>query len=138
MTKKTKKLLILYFFAAILVVSIITVKIYNKPFINIAESKPSLSLASEALLSDFINDESTANTMYLEELIQVNGTITAIEKGKDGNDIITLGNENTIGSIICHLSKNEKNLKTGQEISIKGICTGYLMDVILVKCVIVP
>ncbi|WP_299601569.1 hypothetical protein [uncultured Aquimarina sp.] len=138
MTKKTKKLLILYFFAAILVVSIITVKIYNKPFINIVESKPSLSLASEALLSDFINDESTANTKYLEELIQVNGTITAIEKGKDGNDIITLGNENTIGSIICHLSKNEKNLKIGQEISIKGICTGFLMDVILVKCVIVP
>ncbi|GAA0721028.1 hypothetical protein GCM10009430_21850 [Aquimarina litoralis] len=138
MTKKTKKLLILYFFAAILVVSIITVKIYNKPFINIVESKPSLSLASEALLSDFINDESTANTKYLEELIQVNGTITAIEKGKDGNDIITLGNENIIGSIICHLSKNEENLKTGQEISIKGICTGYLMDVILVKCVIIP
>ncbi|MBW1296483.1 OB-fold putative lipoprotein [Aquimarina litoralis] len=137
----SKKTIIIIILSVVLIGSIVlALKMYNKPFVNIAETKPNLLITSDVLVDNFSNNEIEANTKYLEEIIQVNGTIIAIDSDKTGKGIITLGNEDTIGSVICHLSEkeNEKNLKTGQTVNIKGICTGYLMDVVLVKCVIVP
>ena len=59
---------------------------------------------------------------------------TRIEKEKG---IITLKTNDDFGSILCHLSakstKKMDKLKVGEIVIVKGICTGYLMDVILVK-----
>ena len=45
------------------------------------------------------------------------------------------------GSVLCHLSeeatKEMSVLIEGQTITVKGICTGYLMDVILIKSEII-
>ena len=113
---------------------------YFKPHVNVAESTPDISLATPTLLNDFQNDENKANTAYLEKIIMVSGKILELTTA-DGNGVITLDGEGAFGSVICHLSPEENkklvNLKEGQNISIKGICTGYLMDVILVKCVII-
>lgn len=115
--------------------------IYNKPHTDVATSSPHLSVDSNALLHDFLSDEIKANATYLEQILQVNGLISEITITENGNGIITLADKNNIGGVICHVSKEENKklitLKKGQTINIKGICTGYLMDVILVKCVIV-
>jgi hypothetical protein len=43
--------------------------------------------------------------------------------------------------VVCYLVKDEfkksAQIKEGQEVVLKGICTGFLMDVILVKCIII-
>ncbi|GAA4271587.1 hypothetical protein GCM10022258_08810 [Aquimarina gracilis] len=114
--------------------------LYNKPHIDVAKSSPNISIASNTIVNDFEEDENRANVKYLEQIIEVTGTIieTSITNGKG---VVVIGAADTFGSIMCHLSheENEKiwTLNKGQQITIKGICTGYLMDVILVKCVIV-
>jgi len=117
------------------------VKIYNKPHINVSKSSPEFFVVSKMLLEDFTNNEVQANSKYLDEIVQVEGTISEITEDQMLNSIITLTPENAFGSVICHLSPEEKQkvntYKKGQKVVIKGICTGYLMDVILVKCVIV-
>ena len=61
-----------------------------------------------------------------------------IEKEKG---IVSIETEDDFGSILCHLSEAStlkmKELKEEQTIAIKGICTGFLMDVILVKSEII-
>ncbi len=113
---------------------------FDKPHIDISDSLPNITLSSNILIHDFESNENKANKKYLEQIIQVTGTITEISNTKN-KGIVTLSNEDSLGSIMCHLSplenKKIKALKKGQNITIKGLCTGYLMDVILIKCSIV-
>lgn len=118
----------------------IAYKMYNKPHVNVANSESDIFLSADKILKDFSLDENTANSKYLEKIIEVKGVVsdTKIEKEKG---IITLKTNDDFGNVLCHLStestKKISSLIAGQTISVKGICTGFLMDVILVKCEII-
>ena len=126
---------------AILIIGILGVfvayKMYNKPHVNVAETKSDITLTADKIINDFSSDESKANTLYLEKIIEVSGEISELNVVKE-KGIITLKTKDDFGSVLCHLSdestKKMSSLKEGQTISVKGICTGYLLDVILVKC----
>lgn len=137
MNKKTKFIVI-----AVLILAFITVVLevtYNKPHTDVANSKADITLTAQTILNDFENNENNANAKYLEQIIEISGTISTLSMN-DNKGIITLNNEGSIGSVMCHLTPEEtlkfKNLHTGKPVIIKGICTGYLMDVVLVKCII--
>jgi DNA/RNA endonuclease YhcR with UshA esterase domain len=131
---KIKKIII-----GILVLGIIgafiAYKMYNKPHVNVEEASADISITADKILNDFSSDENSANLKYLDKIIQVNGVISEIniEKG-----IITIETNDDFGSVLCHLSEEASRkiskLQEGQIILVKGICTGFLMDVILVKC----
>jgi DNA/RNA endonuclease YhcR with UshA esterase domain len=120
--------------------AVIAYKMYNKEHVNVAKTKSDISLSADQILNDFSSDESIANTKYLEKIIEVKGVISDIKIEKE-KGIITLKTNDDFGSVLCHLSKEStqkiSSLKEGQLIRIKGICTGFLMDVILVKCEII-
>lgn len=140
MIRKTKAAILLSLLIVPVVV-IACITMYNKPHINVAKTAPDISsITSQTLLNDFLSDENQANSKYLEQIIQVTGVISKLETAKGGG-IVTLRDEDSFGSVMCHLSPEEtekmESLKKGQSVTVKGICTGYLMDVILVKCVII-
>ncbi len=139
MIRKTRIILINVVLIIVLAVAFIGVTLFNKPHINVSEQAPNLSVEAIKVLSDFQNDETKANSKYLEQIIQVTGVISELSLTKE-KGVITLSGTDSFGSVMCHLNAEENKkmeaLKTGQTIAIKGICTGYLMDVILVKCVI--
>ena len=67
------------------------------------------------------------------------GVIAEKTKDKKGNYNLTLQGPDLAG-IGCEFENKLQNklatLKEGQTIKVKGICTGILMDVVLVDCVI--
>lgn len=114
-------------------------KMYNKPHINVAEKPVEITIIANTLLADFSSDETKANTEYLDKIIAVKGMVTTIEFNGE-KAAISLQTKDDFGSVVCYLVKDEfkksAEIKEGQEVILKGICTGFLMDVILVKCVI--
>ena len=84
-------------------------------------------------------DEKKANAKYLGKIVEVSGIISEKTKDRIGNYNITLQGPDLAG-IGCEFENKVQdklaNLKEGQEVKIKGICTGVLMDVVLVDCVI--
>lgn len=131
-----KKKIILSALVVVILGAFLGYKMYNKPHKNITETSADISVSANAILEEFSSDEKTANSKYLEKIIAVTGTISAIKIEK-GKGIITLTTQDDFGGVLCHLSENAtkkiNTLKTGQVITVKGICTGYLMDVVLVK-----
>lgn len=111
-------------------------KIYNKPHIDVSEVVADITISSNNILEEFTADEAKANSKYLEKIVAVSGEIAEIKIEKE-KGIITLKTNDDFASILCHLSldatKKMNSLKVGQTITLKGICTGFLMDVILVK-----
>ena len=139
MINKNKIKIVLAIFCFVIIGVVALVSMYNKPQVKIAELKTDLTCTATRLLKDYELDEVKANTLYLEKILEVKGVVLEafIKKGKG---VVVLQNKSSMSSVICHLSSEEtlkvKSLNKGNSVTIKGICTGYLMDVILVKSII--
>jgi len=75
--------------------------------------------------------------LYAGKIIEVTGFIKEISFINNRNTIILNSSTETFG-VICDLNKNQedkiKQLKEDQKIRVKGICKGFLKDVILLNC----
>lgn len=115
------------------------VYMYNKPHQNIKKAKADFKLEATELFSQFEADEASANEKYLDKLIQVSGIVTDTAIDEAGQVSITLDAGNSMFGIICKLDDLTKHKRTtfqpGEKINLKGVCTGMLMDVVLVRCV---
>jgi len=138
---KGKKLILLVVFFLIIIVGLTSfLYYYNKPHVNVKKTDAAFVLTAENLINEYRDDETTTNQKYSENIIQVKGKVFEVSTLK-GNSVITLKEENSESSIICHMLPDENmkalKLEKGQEVDIKGICTGYLLDVIIVRCTLV-
>ena len=100
--------------------------------------KTDFSISSTELFTAFDDDEKTANSKYLDKNVEVTGVVQDVSKGKDGTITVTLDGGMMFG-ITCEMFESEKvdqgKYKKGSKITLKGICTGFLSDVVLVRCV---
>jgi len=135
---KAKKI-ILILFLLIFLGGFIAYKMYNKPHVNVAETSSDVFLEAVKIVDDFSSDEIMANTTYLDNIVQVSGIINSI-KTENETVIVALAG-NSFGDVLCYLSEESKTkvntLKEGQRVTFKGICTGFLLDVVLVKCALI-
>ena len=106
---------------------------------NVGRQRPDFEMTSAALLQEFEQAESASNDKYLGKLIEVTGEIESFSE-EDGKTTISLKTEDPMSAIVCELNPNlvppDLRIEEGKRISIKGACSGKLMDIILVNCVI--
>lgn len=100
-----------------------------------AADKVDYSITCADLFSAFEDDEKAANAKYLDKVVEVEGTISDISTNKQGKTTISLEGGMLFG-VTCELFEGESAsaYKKGQKVKLKGICTGYLSDVVLVRC----
>jgi hypothetical protein len=114
--------------------------LFNKPHQGIADVAPTFRLSATSLVEAYDKDENAANAKYLGKIVEVTGIISEKVKNEKGKYNITLQAADLAG-VGCEFDPKSQeevqNLKEGQEVQIKGICTGVLMDVVLVDCVCV-
>lgn len=135
--KNLKFKIVLAFLFVVVFVLMVSVYFYNKPHVDVKKSDAAYFVKAQNLIEEYQENEEGTTVKYSESVIEVQGTVFEISTLK-GNSVITLKDDNTESSIICHMLPDENRkalaLQKGQNISIKGICTGYLMDVIMVRC----
>lgn len=97
------------------------------------------TVTANDLLTAFTSDEAVATTRFVgsaEQVVQVTGTIRAIEPaGKDLTNIM-LSTDNELAGVVCEFAPADvpAGWRSGASVTIKGICTGMLMDVVMVRC----
>jgi len=113
--------------------------IYNKPHQGVADIKPDVRITAADLYNDFQHDESLANKKYLNKVIEVTGAVSEVQN-VNGSQIILISSGGDMGGISCQLANDENNkkvdIKKSATITVKGKCSGFLMDVNLVDCVL--
>ncbi|MEO8116698.1 MAG: hypothetical protein ABI653_03560 [Bacteroidota bacterium] len=110
----------------------------NKSHGNVASEKTDIHISAEKLYSDFKNDENKANEMYLDKVIEVSGKIATVSK--QSSQYIILLDATSTGGINCLMLDDSSaiaQLKPAGDITIKGKCTGFLIDVNLNDCVLI-
>lgn len=113
---------------------------YNRKPIDLSTQKADISIAASDLIQAFSTDETKANEKFLDKNIAVTGNIKSIEKDEQGTVTILLGNDTDMNNVSCQLDERHAataaSLKQGDLVNIKGVCTGSLIDVVLVRCAI--
>lgn len=110
----------------------------TKPHQDVSGEEAAATLSAINLYTEFEQGENQANKKWVGKVIAVTGNIASLSE-TESNLSITL-EATPKGGINCSISKKEmKTLikwKKGDTITIRGKCSGFLMDVNLVDCVI--
>ena len=134
-----KKTIVTLLAIALLLVAAVLYYSFRKSPDSVKNSKADYNLSATQLVEEFSDDEGAANTKYLDKIIVTEGLVVGLEKVQNDKTIISLEG-NFIGNVSCSFANkelNNKQITKGNKISIKGKCSGFIMDVVLTKCSIV-
>jgi len=111
---------------------------YQKEPDDIRRQQAMETIAASDLVDQFNKDESVANQRYLDQVIKVKGEISDISVDEAGRTTVFLKTNDPLATVTCSFYDDEsaavKGKSRGETVSIKGKCTGKLIDVVLNKC----
>lgn len=112
-------------------------KLYE-PHRNVEAENAVATLTAINLYNEFLNNENSANKKWVGKVVEIRGTIYSISEMEN---YVSINLQATAdGGINCSLQKKDlspdEKFNHGDIITIKGKCTGFLIDVDLVDCVI--
>lgn len=136
--KKFKYIIIAIIFLAI-IGGAYAYREFHRGHKDLSAVKSDLEISAGDLVGAFAKDENMANKAYLDKTIAVKGIIKSIDKDDQGLYTVLLGTDVEDKNVSCEMDikHNDEALKmtVGSEVVMKGVCTGTLMDVVLIRCV---
>lgn len=132
--KKTVIILFVFsFLAALLTVYLM----WNKPHSDMNKQAADIAITAEALFAAYEADEKAADKQYLGKILAVSGKVEQIQAGETNTIILSSGSG--LFGIRCELDTHNKtaipDYQPGDNITLKGTCSGYLGDVVLSRAV---
>lgn len=113
---------------------------YNKPHVDVYIEKADYVLPVHKLISDYMTDEISADKKYANKIIEIKGKVNSVSSS-NGKGTVTFNILDSETGITCNFQSKEKSkiakLNINQTITVKGICTGMLLDVMMKECVII-
>ena len=112
---------------------------FRKADTSVSSKKADYELEASELLQRFEENEQLANEKYLGKILVVQGIINDITEDSL-NISLHLDADNELSGIICSFNKaviNPQSVTIGDNVKVKGICTGYLLDVVMNRCSLV-
>lgn len=134
-TRKTWKIVGILFLIGLLIGVFVAYKMYTKPHRDV-EAAEAINVEAKKLVSDYESNEKGADSIYLNKVLLVSGTIAEVSKNQEGKDVVSLTGSD-MGNVMCTLENNPAQIPLkDQVVKVKGICTGYLTDVVMVRSII--
>lgn len=122
----------------IAVAAIVALYMYNKPHKDIAGSEADVRMDAAVLFDEYAADEKAANAKYLDKVISVSGTVSSVNREDAEEPGLNLNTNDMMGMVTCQFLPDHAyeldNIQEGDRVTVKGQCTGVLMDVVLIRC----
>lgn len=112
---------------------------YNLKHKDLQKVKPDFVTTAFALQKEFEIDEIAATTKYINKVLEINGKIESVKAGEGNIISITLKTGSDFSFVICSFPStiNIENFVAGNQITLRGECSGFLLDVLLNNCVVI-
>lgn len=108
--------------------------IMNETHKETVDVKADYTIGAVELIKEFTANDSAANKKYVEKVLIVNGNTAGVELLADSTSTIKFA-DSTGSYAIFSLEKNQlekvKNIKPGDAVSLKGVCSGSIFSEIL-------
>ena len=110
--------------------------IWNKPHPR-AENEEAAVITADSLYNTFVQNESGANAVFLNKVLELRGTATEISRNQDGQQVLILGVDDPLGGVQCTMRADQADARQGQPLRVKGFCNGFTSVVLLSECVLI-
>lgn len=138
MMNKKNTYLILILISVLTVCYFYILPLFTPTEINLEKEKPELIVNADRLISAYALDEDKADELFAGKIIEVIGTVKEVNFLNERMTLLLKSNTNN--SVICDIHPTQKEkinkLKENDTVKIKGICKGFLKDVVLLNCFI--
>jgi hypothetical protein len=108
----------------------------NKPGRQVEQEK-GIEVTATQIFDEFSANEAAANQKYLNKAIQVTGEVAEAKKNQDNKTVVLLKTSDPMFGVNCTFKTDPGPLEAGSTITFKGICTGFLSDVVINEGVLV-
>ena len=123
--------------------AIIAYKIWYKPFKDSLKGN-AIKVTAAQLFNDFNINEARAQQKYVPEnmddkILEIAGEIIQVANNEDGEIYYMLKTDDEMFGVKCVMDNDSaaNKAKVGDNVTIRGFCVGYNMDVIVRRCKIV-
>jgi polyisoprenoid-binding protein YceI len=132
-----KKLIIVgaLLFIAGLVGFLVLQMMYKKAERNVA-TEQAITINPIQFATLYKNAEDSANKIYLNKTILLNGIISSVSDDQKEQTFITVETSDGLPQINCTIDGRYKSINVPDTITIKGVCTGILTNINLKNCIV--
>lgn len=109
--------------------------VWNKPHENI-EAVDGIKIPATELFLAFTENEKKAAEKYNGKVLEVTGTVSAVETNQQGQTIIRLQSNDVLFGINCSMEQ-KTTVQVAATVTIKGSCSGFTTDVVLIHCYLI-
>ena len=96
-----------------------------------------INITAQQIVKNYQANEDSANKIYLNKAIAITGEVLEAKKNQDGKPTVTLKSDDNFSNIYCTLKNDAGQIQGGSTITVKGICTGFLSDVVIIDAIII-
>ncbi len=136
-------------YAIILVLAVMVIgagvglKMFFKPHTDVKQQEAEFKVEASKLMNEFQKEENASTAKYSEKVLEISGKLVAKNKLPNGTDLLVL--EDEMAGISCQLDSSWsaanqaviQTLVTGNPVTVKGVCKGYLMEIKVSPAVVV-
>lgn len=102
------------------------------------QNEQAITIGAEMLADQFSTEETSANARYLDKVLAVKGIMLEAGVNNEGKTTLLLqGDTSSMTHIFCTLISEIPAPPRLSEVTVKGICTGILSDVIVVDALLI-
>ena len=127
--------------ATVVIVAIISIWffIFYKPthFKRDVADEKGIITTSKELVKEFQNNEAASNAKYLNKAVEITGEVLEVKKDQTGNTTLLLKSDDALSNVFVTLKGSDQKIEVGSSITVKGICTGFLSDVVIIDAVFI-
>ena len=137
MSTKNKIIIAIALIAAIAFGVYYYVFVYSSQHRRQVQSEIGIAITSDSLVAKYQADEKLANSLYLNKAVVVTGNLLSIDKNQEGKTTLVIGRTDSFSNVsVTMISTAAIIQKVGESITIKGLCTGALSDVVITDGVV--
>ena len=137
MSTKNKIIIAIALIAAIAFGIYYYVFVYSSQHRRQVQSETGIVITSDSLVAKYQADEKLANSLYLNKAVVVTGILLSIDKNQEGKTTIVIGRSDSFSNVsVTMINTAPITQKVGESITIKGLCTGALSDVVITDGVV--
>ena len=104
--------------------------VWNKPARDVTKEQ-GIRITAVAIFDSFTDNEPAANAAFLNKAIEVTGKVADVKKNQAGETVVYLQSSDPMFGVNCTFRQDPGTITKGSTITFKGICTGYLSDVVV-------
>ncbi|MBE2288128.1 MAG: hypothetical protein IAE95_01140 [Chitinophagaceae bacterium] len=101
------------------------------------DDKKGINIAAADLAKAYSANERAADSLYLNQVIEVSGTVGSTETNQDGGLMVILTTGDPDADIQCTLRDKGVQVAKGAQVTLKGFCSGSgITGVSLTDCIV--